>query len=107
MTEVKPAVDATVFVQIEPADRDGRLIANRAGATDRLESRIADVRNGIKAGVAALEASLDDLASPPGWGIDGVDIKFGVSLGVEGSVLITKASAQSTFEITVSFKSMQ
>jgi hypothetical protein len=96
------AAEPAVLVEVRPSDQSGRLISDGA-AIERLTGRVGDVQRGVQAGVAALSSSLPTLTAPAGWELASVEAKFGVSLGYEGSVIISSIAAEASFEVTVTF----
>lgn len=96
------AADPAVLVEVRPTDQSGRLISADA-PIERLTNRVADVQRGVQAGVSALSSSLPNLESPVGWDLTSIEAKFGVSLGYEGSVIVSSIAAEASFEVTVTF----
>jgi Trypsin-co-occurring domain 1 len=84
--------------------RSGREIAWGGGMTEQLRSRIEDVQHAVADGVRAVGAGLRDLATIDGWQVDEVSASFGVGLAAETGVILTKASGEATFEVSVSFR---
>lgn len=92
------------LVQVEQIGVDGRLISAMSNPAQLLSDRVDDIRRGVQAGAAALGESVSALMPPDGWKMGAVEAKFGVSLGVEGSVILSKATAEATFEVTLRFE---
>lgn len=92
-----------ILVRVAPVDSVGRKIS-RPDVAQALQDRARDIINGVKAGTSAIANSLSELASPDGWSIQKVDAVFGITLAAEGSVIVSKASAEASFEVTVSFE---
>ena len=84
--------------------RSGREIAWGEGLTERLGGRVADVRQAVADGVAAIAASIEDLSAVGEWEPSEVSATFGIALVAEAGVVLSKASAEATFEVTVSFR---
>lgn len=101
MTE--PGSASEVLVQVVPVE-PGREIGWGSSQVAPLADRLADVRQAVVSGAKAVADSLPGLPSVEGWELDKVSGSFGISLTVEGGVILTKASAAATFEITVKFK---
>jgi hypothetical protein len=68
-----------------------------------LGSRADDIRKAIEAGSESVAKSLKSLVSPEGWGLDEVSASFGITLTAETGVIVSKASAGATFEVSVTF----
>ena len=101
MSEPEPA--DRVLVQVVPAE-PGREIGWGASQVVALRDRLADVREAVVSGAQAVADSLPGLPSPDGWQLGEVSGSFGVCLTAEGGVVLTKASAAVTFEVTVTFR---
>ncbi|MEJ3744337.1 CU044_2847 family protein [Actinomycetes bacterium KLBMP 9797] len=72
--------------------------------TERLRGRLDDVRRAVSDGVGAVAAGIGDLATPDGWEASEVSATFGVALLAETGALLTKASGEATFEVTVTYR---
>ncbi|WP_194421516.1 CU044_2847 family protein [Microbacterium abyssi] len=94
--------DTAVLIEVRPTNAEGRLISEDS-TIERLTGRIDDVQRGVKAGVATLAKSLPELPTPDGWHLASVEATFGVSLGYEGSVIISSIAAEASFEVSVTF----
>jgi hypothetical protein len=92
-----------VWVQVVELDSQ-RQITWGSDVAQRLHERIVDVREAITAGSSAVADSLESLRSPAGWELGEVSASFGVALTAEAGVLLTKASGQATFEVSVTFR---
>jgi hypothetical protein len=94
---------ASVFVQVLPVE-DGREIGWGSSLVATFSDRLDDVRAAVVAGAHAVAASLNGLPSADGWKLREVSGSFGVSLAAEGGVILTKATAGTTFEVQVTFE---
>jgi Trypsin-co-occurring domain 1 len=92
-----------VFVQVVPVN-DGREIGWGSNVAEQLEARLADIRNAIAAGAKAVADSLGDLPTTQGWKLAEVSAAFGVTLTAEAGVILTRATAGATFEVTVLYQ---
>ena len=92
-----------VLVQVLPVD-GGREIGWGSNRVAVLRDRLADVREAVVSGARAVADSLDGLPSAEGWRLDEVSGSFGICLTAEAGVILTKASAAATFEVTVTFQ---
>jgi hypothetical protein len=68
-----------------------------------LSARIDDLRHAIGEGTRTVAESLPELASPTGWRLNEVTASFGIALTAEAGVILSKASAATTFDVTVTF----
>ena len=92
-----------VLVQVVPV-QGGRQIAWGGNQAEALADRLGDVKAAIGAGARAVANSLSTLPTAQGWKLDEVTGSFGLSLTAEAGVILTKASLETTFEVTVTFK---
>jgi Trypsin-co-occurring domain 1 len=100
MTEENPD---DVWVQVVPLD-SRRQITWGSDVAQRLHDRIGDIRKAIVSGSSTVAESLGSLDSPVGWALDEVSATFGVTLTAEAGVLLTKASGEATFEVSITFR---
>ena len=95
--------DAGTLVKVVEL-RSGREIGWGDGLTERLGKRVDDVRQAVSDGVSAVAASLEDLSAAGEWRPAEVEAKFGIALVAEAGVVLSRASAEATFEVTVTFR---
>jgi hypothetical protein len=94
---------ARVLVQVVPVE-NGREISWGSNKVQNLTDRLPDIKAAIASGAAAIADSLGSLPHPQGWRVHEVSGSFGLSLAAEAGVILTKASAETTFEVTVTFE---
>ncbi|MBF9131965.1 hypothetical protein I0C86_23800 [Plantactinospora sp. S1510] len=70
---------------------------------ERLRERIDDVRAAIVSAANGVAESLSAAPSAPGWEMNEVTATFGVSLVAESGVIVSKASASASLEVSVTF----
>lgn len=92
-----------VLVQVVPVD-EGREIGWGSSTAELLQNRLEDIRSAISEGAKAVADSLEGLPGAKGWQLGEVSAKFGVTLTAEAGVILSRASAGATFEVTVLFK---
>jgi hypothetical protein len=93
-----------VWVQVVDVDLTAdREITFSRNMAEKVVDRQADIRAGVEAGAAAVADSLKSLASPEGWQLREVSASFGVTLTAEAGVMVSKASAGATLEVSVKF----
>jgi hypothetical protein len=90
-------------VQVVPV-KGGREISWGSNQVQNLADRLEDVKAAIAAGARTMVDSLPGLPMASGWAVDEVTGSFGLSLTAEAGVILTKASVETTFEVTVTFK---
>jgi len=92
-------------VQIQVVEMEsGREINWSSNLSESLESRLEDIRSAIASGCNAVSHSLASLPAAEGWKLGEVSASFGITLSAEAGVILTKASASSTFEVTVKYQ---
>lgn len=99
----EPASAGEVLVQVLPVD-SGREIGWASSRVAVFRDRLADVREAVVSGAQAIAGSLDEVPSAKGWRVNEVAGSFGICLTAEGGAILTKATAGTTFEITVTFQ---
>jgi Trypsin-co-occurring domain 1 len=93
-----------VFVQVVPVAEGRQQIGWGESTAEQLRDRLEDIRSGIFEGAKAIAESLEGLPGAKGWQLGEVSAKFGVTLTAEAGVILSRASAGATFEVTVLFK---
>lgn len=92
-----------VYVQVVELD-PGREIGWGSSVAQQLQDRAADIERGITAASETIAASLGSLAAVEGWELEEVSASFGVTLTAEAGVIVSKASAGATFDVSFGFK---
>lgn len=92
-----------VWVQVVELDSQ-RQIGWGSNLAQHLHERIGDIRDAVVSGSSAVAESIGSLASPEGWELAVVTASFGVALTAEAGAILTKASGEATFEVSVAFK---
>jgi len=92
-----------VLVQVVPVEQ-GREIGWGDNVAEQLENRMEDIRRAIAAGSKAVADSLHGLRGVQGWQLGEVSASFGVTLTAEAGAILSKASAEATFEVTVTYQ---
>ena len=95
--------EGRVLVQVVPVE-SGREIKWGSNKVQSIADRLEDIKAAIASGSAAVANSLETLPHPSGWRVSEVSGSFGLSLVAEAGVILTKASAEATFEVTVTFQ---
>ncbi|MEU4623655.1 CU044_2847 family protein [Actinoplanes sp. NPDC023801] len=96
-------IPGSVVVQVVDVS-EGREISWNSSLVERLKDRAADVRSAIIAGAQAINADVNDLPTAEGWQIKELSATFGITLSAEAGVVLSRASAESTFEVTVTIE---
>ena len=93
-----------VLVQVVPLDEARQQISWGESTAERLHNRLEDIRSAIAEGAKAVADSLEGLPGAKGWRLEEVSASFGVTLTAEAGVILSKASAGATFEVTVLYR---
>jgi hypothetical protein len=92
-----------VLVQAVSLD-DSRHIGFRSSrVAEDLHNRLDDIEHALRSSVGSIAKTLPDLTSPAGWHISEISAAFGITLAAEAGVIVSKASGEATFEVSVSF----
>lgn len=92
-----------VWVQVVELDSE-RQIGWGSNLAQHLHERVGDIRDAIVSGSSTVAESIGSLVSPEGWELGDVTASFGVALTAEAGAILTKASGEATFEVSVTFK---
>jgi Trypsin-co-occurring domain 1 len=101
MAETDPERVWVQVVDVDPAA--GREITFGKNLAQQLTDRADDIKGAIEAGSETVAKSLKSLDSPQGWMLGEVSASFGITLTAEAGVIVSKASAGATFEVSVKF----
>jgi hypothetical protein len=93
--------DADVLVHV--VVEEGREIGWGSNLAERLEDRAEDIRRGVESAARMVTNSIKTLPHPEGWTLGEVSAAFGVTLTAEAGVLVSKAGAGATFDVTLTF----
>jgi Trypsin-co-occurring domain 1 len=89
-------------VQVDSADN--RQIATRTRATSLLQDRRGDIEAAVREASAIVQDSIADVEDRDGWRLKSIEAKFGLVLTAEAGVILTRASAEASFEVTVTIE---
>ncbi|GAA3834949.1 hypothetical protein GCM10022403_079660 [Streptomyces coacervatus] len=93
---------ANIRVETVALDAAGmRQIASRARPTAALGERAAEIEEAIVQASAIAQRSLDQVPERAGWQVKSLDVTFGLTLAAEAGVILSKASAEASFEVTL------
>src|SRR5262249_48229649 len=96
-----------VLVQVVDVDvAADREISFGRNLADELGDRAGDIRGAIEAGSESVAKSLRALAAPGRGRLGGVVASVGVTLTAGAGVIVSKGSAGATFEVSVTFTSV-
>jgi hypothetical protein len=96
---------ANVLVETVQVDSAGnRQIATRTRATSLLQDRRGDIEAAVREASAIVQDSVADVEDRDGWRLKSIEAKFGLVLTAEAGVILTRASAEASFEVTVTIE---
>jgi Trypsin-co-occurring domain 1 len=97
--------EANVFVETVPLDSSGtRQIGPRTRTTSLLKDRRDDIESAISEASSIIQDSVDRIEDKDGWRVKTIEAKFGLTLAAEAGVILSKASAEASFEVTVTIE---
>lgn len=79
----------------------GRQIAARTRTSAVLGDRAAEVEEAIVQASAIAQQSLAQVPERDGWQVTSMEVTFGLTLAAEAGVILSKASAEASFEVTL------
>ena len=92
-------------MRVETVDLDARgarqIGAARPRASAALSERSEDVRAAIVQASEIAQRSVAEVPRRDGWSVRTMEITFGLTLAAEAGVILSKASAEASFEITL------
>lgn len=96
---------AEVLVETVQLDPSGdRQIGSKHRSTALLRDRRADIEAAVRETVVILQESAAKNGDPPGWRVTSLEARFGITLTAEAGVVVSRASAEASFEITISIQ---
>jgi hypothetical protein len=91
-------------VRVETVELDAagsRQISSKYKSTALLQERREEIQEGIRAAVDLVRDSLSEDKAKDGWRVSSVEATFGITLSAEAGVILTRASAEASFEVTL------
>ena len=93
-----------ILIEVNKVPRSGGDLKPRAAIPEDFERRAGEIGQSIADVSTQLRAKLENaLAEKPSgrWTLQETEIKFGISLQTEAGVVVAKAQAGATFEVTL------
>ena len=104
MSETSGSPDR-VRVETVAIDASGnRQISARNRTTQLLRERREDVEAAVHEATVILKDSVAKVEDSGGWRMKSLEAKFGITLTAEAGVLVSRASAEASFEVTVTIE---
>lgn len=99
------AVASGVRVETVELDAAGtRQIGPRHRTTALLQDRRDDIEAAVGEACAIVQDSAVKVEARHGWRVSSLEAKFGIVLGAEAGVIVSKASAEASLEVTVTIE---
>ncbi|MEV8349722.1 CU044_2847 family protein [Streptomyces niveus] len=78
-----------------------RQISSRTRSSSALRDRAAELEEAIVQASAIAQQSLSQVPRRNGWQVSSMAVTFGLTLAAEAGVILSKASAEASFEVTL------
>jgi len=98
------AVDGVRVETVELDAAGARQIGLRHHTTELLSERRDDIEAAVGEACEIVQDSAAKLDGRNGWRVSSLEAKFGVTLSAEAGVVVSKASAEASFEVTVTIE---
>lgn len=96
---------ANVRVETVELDSAGtRQIGSRHRTTAVLQERRSDVEAAVREACHIVQESVAKVDAEHGWRVSTLEAKFGLILAAEAGVIVSRASAEASFEVTVTIE---
>lgn len=102
MNDTQSKVVRVETVEVDAGGR--RQIASRERTTALLEDRREDIQAAIAQAVDIVQAPLAQEPAAGGWRVSSVTATFGITVSAEAGVILTRASAEASFEVTLTIE---
>ncbi|MFC5148637.1 CU044_2847 family protein [Streptomyces aureoversilis] len=92
------------LVRVETVELDAqgsRQISSRTRRTASLEERSEELEQAITSASSIAQDALARIPERDGWRVGSLQVTFGVTLTAEAGVILSKASAEASFEVTL------
>lgn len=94
-------------VRVETVEWDAsgsRQIRQRGRTTALLRDRASDIESAVQEASAIVQESVAKVQDKDGWQTKSVEVKFGLVLTAEAGVVLSRASAEASFEVTLTIE---
>jgi hypothetical protein len=98
---------AATGVRVETVELDSagtRQISSRNRTTALLQDRRGDVEAAVREACEIVQDSVAEIDTRHGWRVSTLEAKFGLTLAAEAGVIVSRVSAEASFEITVTIE---
>jgi hypothetical protein len=94
--------DPLVRVETVNVDRTGtRQIGTKSRSTTPLSERREEIQEAILEASSLVQEAAAKAGDADGWHVTTLEATFGLTLTVEAGVIVSKASAEASFEVTI------
>lgn len=94
-----------VWVETVELDQSGaRQIKPRGHTTALLRDRADDIEAAVQEASTIVQKSVAKVQDKDGWRMKSVEVKFGLVLTAEAGVVLSRASAEASFEVTLTIE---
>lgn len=93
-----------VNVQVETVSFDSaadRQIGPRTRTTAMLQDRRDDIEAAVIEASSVIQDAVAKVENKAGWRVKRLEAKFGIVLSAEAGVILSRASAEASFEVTI------
>lgn len=94
-------------VRVETIDLDAwgaRQMGTRSRASAPLRDRAGEIEEAIVQASAVAQESLARVPRREGWAVTSMEVVFGLTLAAEAGVILSKAFAEASFELTLTLE---
>jgi Trypsin-co-occurring domain 1 len=99
------ATSADVRIETVELDSAGsRQISSRNRTTSRLQDRRSDIEAAVREACEIVQGSVAKVDTQHGWRVSSVEAKFGLIVAAEAGVIVSRASAEASLEVTVTIE---
>lgn len=94
-------------VRVETVELDAagtRQIGPRHRTSALLKDRREDIEAAVSEACGIVQDSVAKVSEHRGWHVSSLEAKFGLTLGAEAGVIVSKASAEASFEVTITIE---
>ena len=98
---------AAVNVRVETVELDSagtRQIGSRHRTTALLQDRRDDIEAAVREACEVVQDSVTKVDARQVWRVSSVEAKFGLILAAEAGVIVSRASAEASFEVKVTIE---
>ncbi len=95
---------AAASVRVETVELDAagtRQIGRHQRTTELLQERRGDIEAAVGEACEIVQDAAAKVNGRHGWRINSLEAKFAITLSAEAGVIVSKASAEASFEVTV------